>query len=111
MSLDPELLNVLTFLSRNPAVRQRIPAPPGKTVVYGGDQTGTDGVHAAWRLLAQARAQDPRRFDYVTLEDRLRQFHVVQFGESIFDHANRVSASLKRRNLDEQAMYMWRALS
>jgi hypothetical protein len=111
MSLDPELLDVLSFLRKHPAVRQRIPAPPDKTVVYSGEQTGSDGVHAAWRLLAQAKTQDPRRFDYVTVEERLRQFHVVQFGESIFDHAIRVSASLKRRNLDDQALILWRALS
>jgi len=68
-------------------------------------------VHGAWRLLAQAKKQDPARFDYVTLEERLRQFHIVEFGESLFDHANRVADSLKRRHLDGQAMILWRALS
>ena len=111
MKLDPELLAVLSFLGKNPWVRQRIPAPPDKTVVYSGSITSSNGVHAAWRLLAQEKARDPRSFDYVTVEERLRQFHVVAFGESLFDHANRVSASLKSRSLDEQALILWRALS
>ena len=109
--LDPQLLAVLSFLRRHPAVRQRIPAAVDKTVVYSGGMAGSDGIHAAWRLLAQAKAQDPKRFDYVTLEERLRQFHVVEFGESLFDHANRVAAALKLRGLDDQAMILWRALS
>ena len=109
--LDPQLVAVLSFLRKHPQVRQRIPAPAGKTVVYSGGMASDEGVHAAWRMLAQAKAQDPIRFDNVTVEERLRQFHIVEFGESLFDHANRVSQSLKQRKLDDQAMILWRALS
>lgn len=111
MALAPDLLTMLTFLRTHPAVRTRIPAPPDKTVVYSGSMAGPDGVHAAWKLLARAKQQDPSRFDYVTLEERLRQFHVVSFGESLFDHANRLSDSLKRQGLPDQALILWRALS
>jgi len=82
-----------------------------KTVVYSGGHQTPHGMHAAWRQLAQAKQQDPRRFDYVTLEERLRQFHVVAFGESLLDHANRVSEDLIRRGFADQAMILWRALS
>lgn len=34
-----------------------------------------------------------------------------RFGESLFDHANRVAASLNARGLGPQAMILWRALS
>jgi hypothetical protein len=108
---DPELMSVLKFLSRHPQVRQRLPAPPDKTVVYSGGHDTSSGLFAAWKLLAQAKQQDPLRFDYVTLEERLRQFHVVEFGESLFDHALRVSASLEKRGLASQALILWRALS
>jgi hypothetical protein len=111
MKLDPELLAVLSFLRKHPGVRQRIPAPRDKTVVYSGAINNSDGVHAAWRMLAQAKAEDPKRFDYVTVEERLRQFHAVEFGETLLEHANRVAHSLKRRNLDDQALILWRALS
>ena len=111
--LDAELTAVLKFLARHPGVRQRLPAPPDKTVVYSGGmaEIGTPDVHAAWRLLARAKQHDPVRFDYVTLEERLRQFHVVEFGESLFDHANRVADSLKGRKLERQVLILWRALS
>jgi hypothetical protein len=109
--LDSDLTAVLGFLRSHPAVRQRLAAPPDKTVVYSGGMPGTDGVQAAWRLLAHAKQQDPRRFDYVTLEERLRQFHVVEFGETLFDHANRTAGVLKRHGHDDQAMILWRALS
>jgi len=75
MSLDPELLAVLGFLRRHPEVRGRLAAPPDKTVVYSGGVHAPDGIHAGWRLLAQAKAKEPRRFDDVTLEERLRRFH------------------------------------
>ena len=113
--LDPQLVAVLSFLRKHPHMRQRIPAPAGKTVVYSGGMASNEGVHAAWRMLAQAKAQakaqDPVRIVYVSVEERLRQFHIVEFGESLFDHANRVSQSLKQRKLDDQAMILWRALS
>ena len=109
--LATELTAILSFLHRHPGVRQRLPAGRDKTVVYSGGIPGPAGVQAAWRLLQQAKAQDPRRFDYVTVEERLRQFHVVEFGESLFDHANRVADSLKAQGLPDQAMILWRALS
>lgn len=109
--LAPELTAVLSFLRQHPAVRQRLAAPRDKTVVYSGGMSGSAGPHAAWRLLQQAKLQDPMRFDYVTLEERLRQFHVVAFGESLFDHANRVAALLTHQGLPDQAMILWRALS
>jgi hypothetical protein len=109
--LDPQLRVVLTFLSTHASVRQRIPAPMDKTVLYSGGHSTPQGMHAAWRQLAQGKQQYPLRFDYVTLEERLRQFHVVAFGESLFDHANRVSDDLTRRGLADQATILWRALS
>lgn len=117
MALDPHLLSVFSLLKRHPAVRARLAAPVDKTIVYSGgmlDPIPTEvdrEVHAAWRMLAHAKAQDPVRFDYVTLEERLRQFHVIEFGESLFDHANRVAQSLKERGLADQAAILWRALS
>jgi hypothetical protein len=62
-------------------------------------------------MLAKAKLQDPGRFDYVTMGERLRQFHVVQFGETLFEHVNRIAASLEERGLADQAAIMWRALS
>jgi hypothetical protein len=109
--LDPELQSVLRFLSKHPAVRHRIPAPADKTVVYSGAISGVGGIIAAWKALAQAKAGDPRRFDYVTLEERLRQFHVVEFGESLFEYSVRVASSLENRGLGDQALILWRALS
>ena len=111
MKLDPELLAVFGFLQKHPAVRTRLVAPPDKTVVYSGGAQTTSGFHAGWRLLAHAKAKEPQRFDYVTVEERLRQFHVVELGESLFEHANRVSDSLKGRGLEDQALILWRALS
>src|SRR5262249_7870953 len=110
-ALDPDLRAILEFLRKSPAVRKRLCAPRNKTVVYSGTVETVEGVFAAWRLLAQAKAQDPRQYDYVTLEARLRQFHVTEFGETIFEHANRISESLKRKNLREQALLLWRAFS
>lgn len=111
MGLAPELLKLLNFLQAHPSVRARIPAPPDKTVVYSGGLPGPGGPQAAWRLLALAKRGDPQRFDYITLEERLRQFHVVEFGESLFDHANRLSDALQRKGLPDQALIIWRALS
>lgn len=111
MPLDAELLSVLQFLRQHPNVRCGLCAPPHKTVVYsGGIERGAD-VFGAWEMLAKAKLQDPRRFDYVTLGERLRQFHVVQFGESLFEHVSRIAASLEGRGLADQAAIMWRALS
>jgi hypothetical protein len=90
---------------------RRIGAPRDKTVVYSGAVESVNGVFAAWRQLAQAKAQDPKKFDYVTLEERLRQFHVAQFGETLYEHALRVSAELEKKELKKQAMVVWRALS
>jgi hypothetical protein len=72
---------------------------------------GEQGRLAAWQALAQAKAQDPQRFDYVTLEERLRQFHVVEFGESLFEHANRVARSLNLLGRCGETSVLWRALS
>jgi len=110
-ALDPDLRAILKFLQKNPAVRARLCAPRNKTVVYSGRIETVEGVFAAWRLLAQAKAQDPLQYDYVTLEERLRQFHVAEFGETIFEHANRISEALKSKNLREQALILWRAFS
>lgn len=111
MRMDSELLAVFGFLRNHPDVRKRLAAPPDKTVVYSGGAETPGGVLAGWRLLAQAQAKEPQRFDYVTLEQRLRQFHAVEFGESLFEHANRVSDCLKGRGMEDQAMVLWRALS
>ncbi len=111
MSLDPDLQQFLGFLNRHRELRARLPAPPDKTVVYSGAMRSGDDVYAAWRMLAQAKAAEPARFDYVTLEERLRGFHVVELGESLYDHANRLSDLLKRRGLEDQRMILWRALS
>ena len=109
--IDPELRRVMVFLNKHPRVRTSIPAPRDKTVVYSGNVDSVQGVFAAWKLLAQAKSQDPRQFDYVTLEERLRMFHVTEFGETLFEHANRVSSSLQRKRLEDQALILWRALS
>ena len=103
--MDPQLLSTFGFLKRHPAVRARLAAPFDKTVVYSGGMLDpvSNKVHDAWRMLAHEKARDPVRFDYVTLEERLRQFHVVEFGESLFDHANRLAKSLKDRGLADQA--------
>ena len=86
-------------------------APPDKTVVYsGGIERGSE-AYRAWQILAQAKRQDPKRFDYVSLEERLRQLHVVEFGETLFEHANRIATNLKSHGLDDQAAILWRALS
>jgi hypothetical protein len=117
MALDPQLLSVLSFLRRHPDIRSGIAAPVDKTVVYSGgmfdptDSSLDRELTGAWRLLAQAKAQDPVRFDYVTLEERLRLLHVAPSGESLLDHANRISAALKSRALADQAAILWRALS
>jgi hypothetical protein len=111
MALDPELMKVLQFLRQYPDVRRRLCAPSDKTVVYSGGIERASEVFPAWKMLAEAKLQDPRRFDYVTLEDRLRQFHVVQFGETLFEYANRTAASLQQRGLPDQATVLWRALS
>jgi hypothetical protein len=117
MALDPQLLSVLSFLRRHPDVRASLAAPVGKTVVYSGgmfDPTDSNldrELTGAWRLLAQAKAQDPVRFDYVTLEERLRLLRITPSGESLLDHANRIAAALKARNLPDQAAILWRALS
>lgn len=110
-TLDPALTRFLQFLARHPQVRQRLAAPPGKTVVYSGAISGEHDVLAAWKALAQAKAADPVRFDYVTLEERLRQFHVTEFGESLFDHALRVARSLNLLGRPHEALILWRALS
>lgn len=116
--LDPEILTMFKFLRSHPLVRQRLCAPMNKTVVYSGgshrqnqNNPAAEDYFAAWKQLAQAKAQDPQRFDYVTLEERLRQFHVVEFGETMFEHANRITDNLKKRGLGDQAVYLWRALS
>ena len=109
--LDPSLMKVLKFLQKHPGVRQRLPAPRDKTIVYSGNVSHVNDVFQAWKLLQQAKAQDPVRFDYITLEERLRAFHVVDFGESLFEHANRISEELTKKNLADQAVILWRALS
>ncbi|NND58924.1 MAG: hypothetical protein HKN49_01505 [Gammaproteobacteria bacterium] len=111
-SLHSEIRKLLTFLKSHPDVRSRIAAPPDKTIVYSGDMTSPAGVSAAWRLLEQAKKQDPQRFDYVTLEERLRTLHVPRFGETIFEHAMRIARQLASEGVpDNQAVILWRALS
>ena len=86
-------------------------APPDKTVVYsGGIERGSE-AYRAWQILAQAKRQDPKRFDYVSLEERLRQLHVMEFGETLFEHANRIATNVRNRGLDDQVAILWRALS
>ncbi len=109
--LDPRLKEILQLLHKHPDIRLRIPAPPGKTVVYSGGMQHPADVAKAWRLLAQARAKDPARFDYVTLEDRLRQIHVIALGETLHEHAIRVASELSRDGLLDEKMILWRALS
>lgn len=109
--LDPALMRFLQFLARHPQVRQRLAAPPDRTVVYSGAMEGDQERLAAWKALALAKAQDPQRFDYITLEERLRQFHVVEFGESLFEHANRVARSLNLLGRPDEVGVLWRALS
>jgi len=109
--IDPELRAVLKFLQKHPDVRARLCAPRDKTVVYSGGIDSVRGVFAAWKLLAQAKAGDPKQFDYVTLEERLRQFHATEFGETLFEHANRVSQALEKKMIPDQALVLWRALS
>lgn len=123
-TLDPALTRFLSFLRQHPEVRRRLPAPPDKTVVYSGSLLKLEASTAegtpqgeekqrlsAWECLAIARRQDPVRFDYVTLEDRLRQFHVAEFGESLFDHALRVAKHLNLMSRYAEATILWRALS
>jgi hypothetical protein len=109
--MDPAVTKMLQFLRNHPQVRSRIPAPPNKTVVYSGAFERGSDMFRAWRMLAQAKAADPVKYDYVTLEERLRMFHVVDFGESLFDHANRLTAELEVRGRAAEAIYIWRALS
>lgn len=109
--IHPELRAVMVFLNKHAAVRTRIAAPPNKTIVYSGGVDSVQGVFRAWKMLADAKTQDPRRFDYVTLEERLRTLHVTDFGETLFEHANRVSRELERKGAGDQALILWRALS
>jgi hypothetical protein len=109
--LQPGLKSVLKLLQGRPDLRARLCAPPDKTVVYSGSVETVQGVFAAWRMLAQAKAQDPKRFDYVTLEERLRAFHAVELGETLFEHANRLSDTLRHGGFDQQALVLWRAFS
>jgi hypothetical protein len=116
--LDTEVLTMFKFLRSHPLVRQRLCAPADKTVVYSGgiqrsnaDNPNVTDYFAAWKQLAQAKKQNPQKFDYITLEERLRQFHVIEFGETLFEHANRITDSLKSRGRADQAVYLWRALS
>jgi hypothetical protein len=111
MSLDPALTRFLQFLARHPQVRQRLAAPPDCTVVYSGKVQDGEELIGAWQLLARRKAQDPRANNYVTLEERLRQFHAVEFGESLFDHARRVARSLNLLGRNHEAVILWRALS
>lgn len=70
-------------------------------MVYSGRiERGAD-AYRAWKMLADAKRQDPKRFDYVTLEERLKQFHVVAFGETMYEHANRVAQNLGQRGLGD----------
>jgi hypothetical protein len=110
-TLDPALTRFLQFLARHPQVRQRLAAPPDRTVVYSGKVQDGDALTDAWQLLARRKAQDPHTNDYVTLEERLRQFHAVEFGESLFDHARRVARSLNLMGRNTEAVILWRALS
>jgi hypothetical protein len=110
-ALDPALTTVLKFLRARPNVRARLCAPKDKTVVYSGGVESVDGVFQAWRLLAQAKAQDPQRFDYITLEERLRDFHAMELGETLFEHANRVSDLLHKKGQERQSLILWRTLS
>jgi hypothetical protein len=95
----------MVFLNKHPGVRTRIAAPPNKTIVYSGGVDSVQGVFRAWKMLADAKAQDPRRFDYVTLEERLRTLHVTEFGETLFEHANRVSKELEHTRAGDQPLY------
>jgi hypothetical protein len=109
--LDPALTDVLQFLNRNPQVRQRIPAPPDKTVVYSGGFDGLQPRLEAWRAIDQARKREPQRFDVVTLEERLGEIHVPAFGATLYDHALKVSRDLGARGKAGEATILWRALS
>ena len=109
--IAPELQSFLRFLRENPHVRSRIPAPRNKTVVYCGEMLNAGQVHAAWRLLKQAKAQDPVRFDYVTVEERLQSLFVVEFGRTLYEEAGQLSDALNAKGLADQSMILWRALS
>jgi len=108
--LEPGLKEILQLLQKHPDIRQRIPAPPGKTVVYSGAMH-PDDVTKAWRLLAQAHAMDPAKFDYVTLEDRLQQIYVSALRVTLYEHANSVARELRRKGRLDEGMILWRALS
>ena len=109
--MDPAVAKILLFLRSHPQVRSRIPAPPDKTVVYSGAIERGSDVFRAWKLLAQAKAADPAKYDYITLEERLRLFHAVEFGESLLEHARRLTTELESRGRGSEAMFIWRALS
>jgi len=114
--MDPALHRFLVFLNRHPEVRHKLAAPKDKTIVYCGNEVGPDGESiAVWQHLDLLKRQDPQKHDYVTVTDRLRNFHVTAFGESLWDHANWVSKDIEcAKPGDEgkrEAVVIWRAPS
>ena len=51
-----------------------------KTVVYCGEVANAGQVYAAWKMLKDAKAQDPVRFDYIIVEDRLQGCSLSNLG-------------------------------
>ncbi|GEM_PF-2829872 len=109
--LNTELKGLISFLRDHPEVRNRIPAPRDRTIVYSGGIQNEQDLFRAWWLLAKAKAQDPCRFDYVTLEERLKTLFVVQWGQTLYEHAQQVATALHHAQHPDQAMILWRILS
>jgi hypothetical protein len=109
--LHPELQALIAFLRDHRDVRARIPAPRDRTIVYSGGIQRESDLFRAWWMLARAKLQDPRRFDYVTLEERLKNLFVVQWGQTLYERAMAVATTLNQAGRSDQAMILWRILS
>ena len=109
--LKSELKALIYFLRDYPDVRHRIPAPCDRTLVSSGAIHREQDIFKAWWMLAQEKARDPRRFDYVTLEERLKSLFVVQWGQTLYERAQEIAAILNEAGHYDQVLLLWRLLS
>lgn len=110
--LDKRLHDLLSLLNKSPAMRARIAAPRDKTIVYSGGVSTLNGLTRAWQLLTRLKSENPAKYDYVTVEERLRTINVTSFGGTLYDFASNVAQSLQKDGVsDRQQLIVWRALS
>ena len=104
MALLAETRELLSFLRRNPSVRDQIAAGPNATILYSGKI-----IKAAWREVEELKLTNPSLRERKTLPEVLRAINLVgQRFPNLLDWAQSLDSLVP---WNENGFIGWRALS